>query len=590
MTRPNRPSGLPPGRPSGPLPSLQTSFLRISRLPKRVAAWRSRRRASPGWTVVVALIMALMALPLVTILILALLPANNIWPHLLSTVLPGSVLSTIILMLGVGSMTLLMGTGTAWLITMYRFPGRATLDRLLVIPLAVPTYITAYCYVEVMDYSGPLQEGLRALFGWTSMRDYWFPDIRSLPGAILVMSSVLYPYVYLSARASFVQQSVCTLEVARTLGRTPMGAFAAVALPLARPALVAGVALALMECLNDIGAVQYLGVQTLTVSIYDTWLERSNLGGAAQIAAVMLFFVILLFTAERMARGKGRYHHTTGRYRSIPFSQLEGGWGIAAMIACVTPFILGFVVPAVVLVSSAITFAPEAIEAGVLSFIGNSLFLSALAALVAVALGLMLAYARRVASNGFTRPAVRLAGLGYAMPGTVLAIGLLIPLAAFDNALDSLLRSTFGISTGLLLSGSLVAVVMAYTIRFMAVSLGAIEAGLERVSPNLDAAARTLGESALSSLRHVHLPLLMPSLGAAGLLVFVDSMKELPATLLLRPFNFETLATHVYGLASLEDFDTAALGALTIVAAGLIPVLLLHRAVAGGRAGQQGSE
>lgn len=577
----------PPARPQGPTPSLQNAFLGIARLPKRVAAWRAKRRASPGWTVVVALIVALMALPLITIAVLALFPSENIWPHLMRTVLPGALANTLLLMAGVGAMTLLLGTGTAWIVTMYRFPGRAVLDRLLVIPLAVPTYITAYCYVEIMDFSGPLQQALRAIFGWTSVRDYWFPDIHSLPGAIIVMSSVLYPYVYLSARASFVQQSVCALEVARTLGRTPIGAFTAVALPLARPALAAGVALALMECLNDIGAVQYLGVQTLTVSIYDTWLQRSNLGGAAQIAAVMLFFVVALFALERMARGKGRYHHTTGRYRSIPFAQLEGWWGWAAAAACLMPFILGFAIPAMVLLSSALVFAPDAIEGGVFTIMANSVALAVLAAAVAVLLGLVLAYARRVAANGFTRPAVRMAGLGYAMPGTVLAIGLLIPLAAFDNHVDALFRNVFGISTGLILSGSLFALVLAYTIRFLAVSLGAIEAGLERVSPNLDAAARTLGETPLSSLRRVHLPLLMPTLGAAALLVFVDSMKELPATLLLRPFNFETLATHVYGLASLEDFDTAALGALTIVAVGLIPVLLLHRTVASGRAGQR---
>ncbi len=572
-------------RPVLPRPNLQTALSGVAKIPRHIAAWRSRRRSAPAWTIAVAAIFVVVALPLVTILTLAAFPKENIWPHLMRTVLPGALLDTIILMSGVGLLTLLLGTATAWIVTMYRFPGRAVLDRLLVIPLAVPTYIVAYCYVEVLDYSGPVQEALRAAFGWSSIKDYWFPDIRTLPGAILIMSVVLYPYVYLSARASFVSQSICALEVARTLGRTPFGAFISVALPLARPALAAGVALGLMECLNDIGAVQYLGVQTLTVSIYDTWLQRSNLGGAAQIASIMLFFVAGLFALERIARRQGRFHHTTGRYRSIPFAELSGWRAAAAAAACFIPFALGFAVPAIVLVSSALSYAPDAVEEGIFTIMLNSVMLATLAAVCAVALGLVLAYGRRVAAHGFTNFAVRLSGLGYAMPGTVLAIGLLIPLAAFDNWIDAMMRATFGISTGLLLSGSLFAITLAYTIRFLAVSLGAMEAGLERVSPNLDAASRTLGENALSTLARVHLPLLIPTLGAAGLLVFVDAMKELPATLLLRPFNFETLATHVYNYASLQEFDQAALGALTIVAVGLIPVLLLHRAVAGGRTG-----
>ena len=448
----------------------------------------------------------------------------------------------------------------------------------------MPTYIVAYCYAEMLDYAGPVQTGLRAAFGWTA-RDYWFPDIRSMSGAIFVLSAVLYPYVYLSARASFVQQSVCALEVARTLGRTPMGTFWAVALPLARPAIAAGVALVLMEVLNDLGAVQYLGVATLSATIYATWLQRSSLGGAAQIATVLLVLVVLLFAAERLARGNSRVHHTTGRYRAIPFEDIPGAWGYAAAAACTLPFVVGFALPCVVLVRHALTHASDALAGGFLAAAGNSLMLATLAAAVAVALALFLGYARRVAPNSLTRPAVRLAGLGYALPGTVLAIGLLIPLAAFDNSLDAWSQSVFGVSTGLLFSGSIFAIVFAYVIRFLAVAMGGIDAGLERISPNLDAAARSLGSSAGATLWRVHLPLLVPALGAAGLLVFVDAMKELPATLLLRPFNFETLATHVYGFAALERFESGALGALTIVAVGLVPLLMLHRLIAAGRAG-----
>ena len=551
----------------------------------RIAAWRHRQHVSPAWTVFVAVLCAVMLLPVATIVALSLAPGISIWPHLLRTVLPAALVDTVVLLTGVSVLVLVFGTGTAWLVTMYRFPGRAVVDRLLVLPLAVPTYIMAYCYVELLDYSGPIQSLLRSLLGWHSARDYWFPDIRSMGGAILVLSAVLYPYVYLSARASFVQQSVCVLEVARTLGQTAGGTFWRVALPLARPALAAGLALALMETLNDLGAVQYLGVNTLTASIYTTWLQRSSLGGAAQLALVALAFVLILVAVERTARGQGQTYHTTGRYRSIPFSDLEGWRGYAATAVCALPVLAGFVAPFAILLVQATAHVSDALEAGFWSAVRNSISVSVIAALTTVALGLALAYARRVAPNRFVRFAVRGAGLGYALPGTVLALGLLIPLAGLDNAIDAWLRAAFGLHPGLLLSGSLFVVVLAYVIRFLAVSLSALEAGFERLSPNLDAAARTLGETALSALWRVHMPLLIPTLGAAALLVFVDAMKELPATILLRPFNFETLATHVYAYAGLEMFENATLGALTIVLIGLVPVLLLHQAVAGGRAG-----
>jgi iron(III) transport system permease protein len=550
-----------------------------------LARWRRRQTLSPAWTAFAVLLAGLMALPLVTIAVLSFGAQESVWPHLVRTVLPAAVADTALLLAGVGALTLASGTGAAWLVTMYRFPGRGLLDRLLVLPLAMPTYIVAYCYVELLDFSGPVQAALRATFGWHSAKDYWFPEVRSLPGAVLVLTAVLYPYVYLSARASFVQQSICVLEVARTLGRTSAGAFWAVALPLARPALAAGVALALMECLNDFGAVEYLGVSTLTVSIYATWLQRSNLAGAAQIALVTLLFVVALLAAERAARGRSQFHHTTGRYRSIPFSDLDGWRGYAAAALCSLPVVAGFAAPFAVLLVQASAHVSDAFASGFWRATANSIGIASVAAVATVALGLALAYARRLAPNAVVRSVVRAAGLGYAMPGTVLALGLLIPLAAFDNRVDAALRSLIGISSGLLLSGSLFAVVLAYTIRFLAVSLGALEAGFERLSPNLDAAARTLGETALSALGRVHIPLLLPALGAAALLVFVDGMKELPATLLLRPFNFETLATHVYSYAALEQFEQAALGALTIVVIGLAPVLMLHEAVAGGRAG-----
>lgn len=558
--------------------------LAVGGLTAKLRRWRARRRVSPVWTAAAAIVLLLIGLPLATLVVLALSPAENIWPHLAANVLPRALVDTLLLLAGVGLLTACAGTAAAWVVTMYRFPGRALVDRLLIIPLAMPTYIVAYCYADLFGYAGPVQAALRGLFGWADARAYWFPDVRSTGGAVFILSSVLYPYVYLTARASFVQQSVCVLEVARTLGCTPLATLVRVALPLARPAIAAGVALALMECLNDIGAVQYLGVETLTLSVYATWLQRSSLAGAAQISVVLLLFVVAVFAVERAGRSRAQFHHTTGRYRSIPFSDIEGWRGVAVCLLCALPFVAGFGVPFVVLAANALTTAGPA-ASGLWRAAANSIMLAAATAAVAVALAVLVAYARRIAPNSLTRPAIRIAGLGYAVPGTVLALGLLLPLAAFDNAVDSLARSTLGVPLGLVLSGSLAALILALTIRFLAVALGSIEAGFERISPNLDAAARALGESAVSTLHRIHLPLLMPALGAGGLLVFVDAMKELPATLLLRPFNFETLATHVFSLAALEQFEQAAFGALMIVLAGLAPVLLLHHAVAGGRAG-----
>jgi iron(III) transport system permease protein len=557
----------------------------VTTLTASLSAWRAQRRASPGWTAVVAVTVMVILAPVASIFVLAASSGFGTLPGLLTAGLPGALMNTFALAALVGLATLTIGTATAWLVTMYRFPGRSLLDRLLVIPLAMPTYIVAYCYADLLEYAGPVQTGLRDWFGWQGPADYWFPDVRSVGGASVILSLVLYPYVYLAARSSFVQQSVCVLEVARTLGRTPMGAFWSVALPLARPALAAGLALVLMEVLNELGAVQHLGVETLSASIYATWLQRSNLAGAAQMAALVLVFVAVIMGSERALRGGAMTHATTNRHRSIPFQDITGWRAYAAAAFCLLPFVIGFAIPAALLIRNAATHSAAAINGGIVQAALNSIFLSLLAAVIAVAIALVLTYARRVAGNGFTRPAVDFAGLGYAIPGTVLALGLLIPLAGLDNWIDGLVRSATGFSTGLMLSGSIFALTLAYVIRFLAVALGGVEAGFGRISPNLDSAARALGETALSALRRVHLPILMPALGAAGLTVFVDTMKELPATLLLRPFDFETLATHVYNFAAIEQVEGGALGALAIVAVGLIPVILLHNAVAGGRAG-----
>lgn len=546
---------------------------------------RVRSSGTLGLSLVAMAITIVVGAPLVAIGVLAAHSSGDTWPHLISTVLPHSTLITLQLMLGVGASALVIGTGTAWLVTMYQFPGRGLLEWLLLIPLAMPTYIIAFCYLELLDYSGDVQTALRALFGWRSRADYWFPDIRTLGGAVFVMSFVLYPYVYLTARASFLQQSVCVLEVSRTLGRTALGAFWSVALPLARPALAAGVSLALMECLNDIGAVTFFGVQTLTVSVYNTWLSRGSLAGAAQIACVMLVFVFALILIEKAARRQRQFHHTTGRYRRLPVQTLGPVGGPLATLACALPIVIGFVFPLWVLLESALRRLGDSLNLDLWRAAMHSLLLSAVAALVAVAFGVVLAYACRTTRAKLVHAATAMAAVGYAVPGTVLAIGILIPLAALDNNIDAAMRGLFGVSTGLLMSGTAFAIVLAYTVRFLAISFGAIDAGFKKTSRNLDAASRTLGVTVAQTLWRVHLPILSPVLGTAGLLVFVDSMKELPATLLLRPFNFDTLATHVFTLASLDLFEEGALAALMIVLIGLAPVLLIHRTIRAGRPG-----
>jgi iron(III) transport system permease protein len=550
---------------------------------RRIA--RLRDSGNLAWSVAATIISLIAIAPVVTIFVLALQSSGDTWSHLVANVLPGAVRRTLALMAGVGALTLLIGTGTAWLVTMYRFPGRSVFQWLLLLPLAIPTYIIAYCYLELFDYSGTLQTALRHIFTWQNAKDYWFPDIRSVGGAIFVMSMVLYPYVYITARASFLAQSVCVLEVSRTLGRNAAATFFEVALPLARPALAAGVALALMETLNDIGAVEFFGVRTLTVAVYDTWLDRNSLAGAAQIACVMLAFVFAVLVIERALRANQRYHHTTGRYRYLPEDALTGAVGLFATVACTLPLIFGFVLPASVLVHDALAYIAAGLASEFWDAAVHSLMLSAAAACLAVAFAVTLGYARRQTRSKLIHTLSVIPAISYAVPGTVLAIGLLIPLARLDNGVDAAMRSLFGLPTGLLLSGSAFAVVLAYTIRFLAASLGAVEAGLSKISRNTDAAARTLGATISETLWRLHLPLLRPALGAAALLVFVDSMKELPATLLLRPFNFNTLAIQVFTLASLYRYEEAGLSALSIVVVSLAPVLLLHGVIVAGRPG-----
>jgi iron(III) transport system permease protein len=535
-----------------------------------------------GWLVVLVVIAGLALAPLLALAAIAFAPTGGVWQHLIDTVLPRAVETTFLLMLGVGLLAGTIGVGTAWLVVMYRFPGRAVFEWALLLPLAIPTYIAAYAAVEVADFTGPLQTAIRFLFGYTLKREYWFPEIRSLGGAVIVMGLVLYPYVYLTARAAFLMQSACALDVARTLGAGPWRVFFRVALPLARPAIVVGVSLALMECLNDIGAVQFFGVKTLTFSIYDIWLNRGSLAGAAQVSCAMLVVVVALLMVERRARRDRRFVQTTTRLSPLARRRLAPGRGVLAALLCALPVVIGFAVPAGVLLDSALRRLDQAADPAFRAAAANSLILALAAVVVTVAAGTLVAYALRVRADRPARLAATVASIGYAVPGTVLAVGILVPLARIDNLLADGARALFGVSTGLILGGSGVGLVYAYASRFLTIPLGTVETGLAKLSVHLDMAARTLGRNATATLAEIHLPLLKPALLTSALIVFVDTMKELPATVLLRPFNFETLATTVFAAASREHFEESALAALAIVAVGLLPVILIARASGSG--------
>ncbi len=551
-------------------------------------------RRIDGWTFGALLTSLLIAVPILSVFVVALAPgitsSDDIWSHLVSTVLFHYISTTLTLMLGVGAGTLIIGTGTAWLVTMHRFPGQSIFEWALVLPLAVPAYVIAYVYTDLLEYAGPLQIALRGIFGWSSYGDYWFPEIRSLGGAIAMLTLVLYPYVYLLARAAFLEQSVSVLEASRVLGKTPWQSFTKVALPIARPAVVAGVSLVMMETLNDFGTVDYFAVATFTAGIYDVWLNMNSISGAAQLASVMLMFVIALIALERLSRHGRKFHHTGSKHATLPTVPLSHSKALLASLICLLPIILGFAIPAGILIDYSLAFYQVTLDSDYLLYTTNSLLLASTSAVLAVMIGLFLAYSIRLHGSPLLIGAARVASIGYAVPGAVLAIGVILPLSYFDNAVDSYMLETFGYSTGLILSGTIFAVIIGYLVRFLALSFGTLEASLGKVTINMDGASRTLGHGPASTLKRVHLPLIRTSILTAGILVFVDVMKELPMTMLLRPFNFETLATYVHQYASDELLEESALGALTIVGAGILPVIILSVAISRSRPGHRSSE
>ncbi len=530
------------------------------------------------WSLGALLIALLVLAPIVSVLWMAFAPSGDIWQHLLATTLPRYAANTAVLVFWVGLLSALIGTGTAWMVTMYRFPGARLLSWALLLPLAIPAYVGAYALVDFLEYAGPVQTLLREIFGWRDARDYRFPEIRSMGGAVAVLSAALYPYVFLLVRASLREQSGATYEVARALGAGPFKRFWRVGLPMSRPAIAAASAIVMMETVSDFGAVSFFSVQTLTTGIFSVWLEGGNRSGAAQIASVVLVAAFVLVALEKRSRSRVRFYHLSRNHRPVVAQPLAGWRGALAAVLCFLPFAAGFLLPVGVFLSHALGNARPWLDPGLLRALINTLAVAGSAAALTVAAALFMVYGVRMTGRRLPALLLPLTTIGYAAPGAVLGVGILFPLAGLDHMLANVLEALSGREVGLLFTGSAAAVIFAYFVRFFAIAQGAADAAFGRISPSLGMAARSLGEGPGGALRRVHLPLIRGSVGTALLLVFVDSVKELPATLLLRPFNFNTLSTRVYEKASLEQIGEASPAALLVIAVGLLAVGLLARA------------
>ncbi|MEX0770756.1 MAG: iron ABC transporter permease [Balneolaceae bacterium] len=556
------------------------------------ATFKSRLHPKTGsrtWNIVTIVIALLVSIPVLTVVANIFIPAGDVWAHLASTVLPGYIRNSIWLMLGVGTGVFIIGVGTAWLVTMCQFPGQKIFKWALILPMSVPAYLMAYTYTDFLSFTGPVQTMLRESMSW-GVGDYWFPNIRSLEGAILMMSFVFYPYVYLLSRSAFLEQSVSLLEASRSLGCTPFQSFYKVALPLARPSIAAGMALALMETLNDFGTVDYFGVQTFTTGIYRTWFGLGEQTAAAQLSAFLLLFVLILILLERWSRNKINFKQSgSSRYKHITQYELNGWKKWGTTLVCSLPLFLGFLLPVFVLFRMMIGHFDMAVDTRFFQYGLNTLLVGGIAGLTALITALVMAYGLRLNPTFTTRVATRIGSMGYAIPGSVIAVGLLIPFGWFDNTLDGWMRNAFGISSGLILSGTIVALIFAYVVRFLAVSFNTVESSLSKITPNMDEAAEGLGYRFNKILRKVHMPMMSGSLFAAMMLVFVDVIKELPATLIVRPFNFDTLAVQVYRLASDERLAESSGAALAIILVGIIPVIILSRSMNRSRGNNNGN-
>jgi len=531
----------------------------------------------------------ILSLPILTIAFSVFEPPGENWQHLKDTVLPEYLGNSLLLTFGVGSGTLLIGVSTAWLTAMCRFPGKNLFVWLLLLPMAMPAYIVAYTYTGMFDFAGPVQTTIRDWTGWR-YQEYYFPQIRSMGGAIAMLSLVLYPYVYLLGRSTFLEQSVGVMEVSRTLDCGPWTVFYRVALPLARPAIVAGLSLALMETLADYGTVAYFGLGVFTTGIFRTWFGLGDYTSAAKMAALLLLFVFVLIVMERVSRNKAQYHNSSGKLTRFSEYRLQGfkAWGAFAI--CAIPIFLGFFLPAAQLSLWAMETWSEMVDDRFFELIRNSFLMGLGAALISVILALFLGYGKRILPGKTTIVSIRTASIGYAIPGTVIAVGVIIPFAWLDVRIDAFMKSNFGISSGLILSGTIVAVMFAYVVRFLAISLQTVESGLDKIKPSMDDAARSLGYRPRETLFKIHIPLMKSSTLTALMIVFVDVMKELPATLILRPFDFNTLAVRAFELASDERLADSSTAALTIVIVGLLPVIFLSKTISQSRFDQGNTE
>lgn len=534
---------------------------------------QGRRPLLDGWLTLAIVLAAAVLLPVVAVIWIALTPVENIWPHLLSTTLPRYMTNSVVLMALVGGMAAVIGTGCAWLVVMTRFPGRRWLEWALLLPLALPAYIAAFAIVDFLEFAGPLQTTLREMMGWQTPRDYWFPQVRSRGMAAWVLGFALYPYVYFLARAIFRSQSAATLEVARALGHGPWACFFRVGLPLARPGIVAGVAIVMMETLNEFGAMEFFGVQTLTTGIFTVWLEASNAGGAAQIACVILAFVLALVVLEKASRRNIRFHETARQMRPPQPAALTGARAWAATLACALPVAFGFLLPLGILLRHVAAHADAWAEPELWHATLRSVGLAGGAALVTVTAAMLLIFGARLRMNRRVRTLIPVTTIGYAAPGAVLGLGVLLPLAWADHRMADAIQALTGYDPGLLLVGSAGAVIFAYSVRFFAIAVGSVDAAFGKISPNLGPAARSLGLRPRAVLSRIYAPMVRGALGTATLLIFVDSIKELPATLLL--YSDMTLATSVYARASAEDIEGAAPAALVVIAVSLIAVAIV---------------
>ena len=539
-----------------------------------------------NFNLVVALLSLFFCIPIIVICGSLFFPAKDVWAHLLDTVLIDYIFNSFTLLIGVGCISLILGVIPAWLITMYKFPMSRYLEWALLLPMSMPAYIIAYSYTGAFDASGPIQEAIRDLTGW-GYNDYWFPEVRSLGGAVAMLSFVLYPYIYLLSRASFIEQSVCVLEVSRTLGCNTIGSFTRVALPLARPAIIVGLSLVLMETLADYGTVQYFGVSAFTTGIFRTWFGMDNSLVASQLSALLLLFVVVFIYLERRSRKQLTYHHTSNRYSPLLKQELKGSHALFAFLVCFIPLLLGFIIPAGFLFDWAIETYSGLFDKNFYILLLNTMMLAFITALLALSIALFLGYVNRNSCSVINRFLVRFVSMGYAIPGTVVAVGVLIPFVWIDNRLDEFLRLHFSISSGLLISGTLFILVFAYLVRFLAVSINTVEAALGKIKPEMDEIAKTNGLSQTEIVKKIHMPIMKGSLLTALLLVFVEVLKELPATLILRPFNFNTLAVRTYELANEERLADAAIPALAIVLIGIIPVIMISNSISKSRPGYE---